>query len=77
MAEQRPFKPFVESSSLSALIRDPQLLKVVLLSVPTGGMVFDPLRAHTKILRGEDFLIGLICTRKMNAEISAFILKRP
>ena len=45
MAEQWPFKPFVESSTLSELtekvFRFGRLF--VLLRVPAGGMIFDPL----------------------------------
>lgn len=37
MVEQRPFKPFVESSSLSALTRNPPFLEDFLLRVPAGG----------------------------------------
>ena len=49
MAEQWPFKPFVEGSSPPELTRSPPVWRAFcLLSVPAGRMLFETPRAHKK-----------------------------
>ena len=56
MAEQRPFKPFVEGSIPSALTQNP-LCGDFLLCVPTEGMIFDPSPRSQENPPCEDFLL--------------------
>ena len=53
MAEQWPFKPFVEGSSPPELTKKSSVLEgfFVLLRVPAGGMIFESPRAHKKVFR--------------------------
>ena len=66
MAEQWPFKPFVEGSSPPELTKKSSVFGGLfcLLSVPAGGMIFESPRAHKKVFRfGGLFCLLSICAR--------------